>query len=237
MQIPPAVLPEWAHSDLKETCKCLFSLLFLRYLLTSKWIINLGHFDITFFPKDSTYTYSFSTSFSSLRRIKFESTIQRSTQLTHGVLYLFFNCKKIEFRLFSFCFEKYELFETRWNWTEFNDYPPVSIIAEARKSSGRRYDVFTHGNLGGGLKSMRVALFFASKQPARPWIRLRFSELLGQQTSNGLILIGQITRLNVRPTPELRSVSCNEVDDHLTPFARDSNLSFDSRLSIVFRLV
>lgn len=112
-----------------------------------------------------------------------------------------------------------------------------SIIAEARKSSGRRYDVFTHGNLGGSLKSMRVALFFASKQPARPWIRLRFSELLGQQTSNGLILIGQITRLNVRPTPELRSVSCNEVDDHLTPFARDSNLSFDSRLSIVFRLV
>lgn len=112
-----------------------------------------------------------------------------------------------------------------------------SIIAEARKSSGRRCDVFTHGNLGGGLKSMRVALFFASKQPARPWIRLRFSELLGQQTSNGLILIGQITRLNVRPTPELRSVSCNEVDDHLTPFARDSNLSFDSRLSIVFRLV
>lgn len=173
----------------------------------------------------------------SLRRIKFESTIQRSTQLTHGVLYFFFNCKKIEFRLFPFCFEKYELFETGWNWTEFNDYPPVSIIAEARKSSGRRCDVFTHGNLGGGLKSMRVALFFASKQPARPWIRLRFSELLGQQTSNGLILIGQITRLNVRPTPELRSVSCNEVDDHLTPFARDSNLSFDSRLSIVFRLV
>lgn len=27
-----------------------------------------------------------------------------------------------------------------------------SIIAEARKSSGRRYDVFTHGNLGGGLE-------------------------------------------------------------------------------------
>lgn len=107
------------------TLKKLVNAYFLRYLLTSKWIINLGHFDITFFPKDSTYTYSFSTSFSSLRRIKFESTIQRSTQLTHGVLYFFFNCKKIEFRLFPFCFEKYELFETGWNWTEFNDYPPV----------------------------------------------------------------------------------------------------------------
>lgn len=173
----------------------------------------------------------------SLRRIKFESTIQRSTQLTHGVLYFFFNCKKIEFPC-SLSASKNTNYSKRdgigQNSMIIHQY---SIIAEARKSSGRRYDVFTHGNLEGGLKSMRVALFFASKQPARPWIRLRFSELLGQQTSNGLILIGQITRLNVRPTPELRSVSCNEVDDHLTPFARDSNLSFDSRLSIVFRLV
>lgn len=173
----------------------------------------------------------------SLRRIKFESTIQRSTQLTHGVLYFFFNCKKIEFRLFLSASKNTNYSKRDGIGQNSMIIHQYSIIAEARKSSGRRYDVFTHGNLGGGLKSMRVALFFASKQPARPWIRLRFSELLGQQTSNGLILIGQITRLNVRPTPELRSVSCNEVDDHLTPFARDSNLSFDSRLSIVFRLV
>lgn len=173
----------------------------------------------------------------SLRRIKFESTIQRSTQLTHGVLYFFLIAKKLSFAC-SLSASKNTNYSKRdgigQNSMIIHQY---SIIAEARKSSGRRCDVFTHGNLGGGLKSMRVALFFASKQPARPWIRLRFSELLGQQTSNGLILIGQITRLNVRPTPELRSVSCNEVDDHLTPFARDSNLSFDSRLSIVFRLV
>lgn len=173
----------------------------------------------------------------SLRRIKFESTIQRSTQLTHGVLYFFFNCKKIEFRLFLSASKNTNYSKRDGIGQSSMIIHQYSIIAEARKSSGRRCDVFTHGNLGGGLKSMRVALFFASKQPARPWIRLRFSELLGQQTSNELILIGQITRLNVRPTPELRSVSCNEVDDHLTPFARDSNLSFDSRLSIVFRLV
>lgn len=111
-------------------------------------IINLGYFE------DFYYSLFFPKEFYTKKRIRIllsyctilyhfvESIIQDSINSTYSqsTLFFFSIIKKLSF---AFLFEKkYKLFETKWNWTEFNDCRRVFYHyrrnEDCKSTSGRR---------------------------------------------------------------------------------------------------
>lgn len=195
------LLPRNEHIALKKLANA-------KHLILPPLPSNSGHFerDIYFLllPKDPTWERSHECPLVRITHLYiFFSTLlslRISTRFEFGKSNLpdfrfFLIIKKLSFTRFLFFFflfqitrNEMELDGYRYMIIRLSNYRRTNCSSKRLLAEGEEEEGTLMATLGGreegGLEIN--ALFFASRQPpARPWIRLRFSELLGQQTSNG----------------------------------------------------